>query len=231
MKEKVRCWCISDTHGLHNDLIVPKDCEMLLFCGDATNSPDTLRNLLELRDFIEWLDSVDVPNKVVIPGNHDVSLERLYDARDQLNQVCTFLEHGPAEVCGLNIFGSAFTPAFGTKWAFNLSRAKIGRKWKQIPEDTDVLLTHGPCLGLLDSTICHETGKRVNVGCKSLLKTVMGLNLRLHCCGHIHNTSSSKTGPILNHAILTANQTKFVNASVVDDGDYQLKSNGFVIEI
>lgn len=56
--------------------------------------------------------------------------------------------------------------------------------YAQIPESTDILLTHGPPLGMLDR-IKH--GNR-NVGCDALLSRLQtGLpNLRLHIWGHIH---------------------------------------------
>ena len=48
---------------------------------------------------------------------------------------------------GVKVYGSPWQPWFGG-WAFNLERGPdIAAKWALIPDDTDVLLTHGPPAG------------------------------------------------------------------------------------
>lgn len=45
-------------------------------------------------------------------------------------------------------------PEFGG-WAFNLPRGTpCLEKWNNIPDDTDILITHGPALGRFDGGLC-----------------------------------------------------------------------------
>ena len=75
-KEIVRLVVISDTHGLHElfqeqQLLPPGD--ILLHCGDFANrgSPEDARN------FVAWISSLaQYPEKLVIDGNHDRTLNR-----------------------------------------------------------------------------------------------------------------------------------------------------------
>jgi len=50
-----------------------------------------------------------------------------------------------------------------------------------IPENTDVLVTHGPPFGVLDKNY-----NQMHCGCKSLLQRVMQVRPKLHIFGHIH---------------------------------------------
>merc|ERR1719356_615064 len=56
----------------------------------------------------------------------------------------TYLEDSSVCLYGLKIFGSPWQPYF-YNWAFQLPRGKdLAEKWQQIPNDTDILVTHGP---------------------------------------------------------------------------------------
>jgi hypothetical protein len=46
---------------------------------------------------------------------------------------------------GVKIYGSPWLPSYHD-WAFNLERGGevLKQKWEQIPNGTDVLITHGP---------------------------------------------------------------------------------------
>ena len=55
-----------------------------------------------------------------------------------------YLEDSSKTLFGLKIYGAPWQPYF-FNWAFQLSRGKeLNEKWKLIPKDTDILLTHGP---------------------------------------------------------------------------------------
>ena len=46
--------------------------------------------------------------------------------------------------CGIKIWGSPYSPKFGI-WAFELiNKEKSKEHWSQIPDDTDIVMTHGP---------------------------------------------------------------------------------------
>lgn len=57
-------------------------------------------------------------------------------------------------------------------------------RWMQIPEDTDVLITHGPPQGIGDEVTLGSECQ--NVGCVDLLHRIDQLSLNAHIFGHIH---------------------------------------------
>ena len=102
-----------------------------------------------------------------------------------------------------------FILRFFNNWAFNVERNsdEIEEIWNKIPDDTDVLITHGPPLGILDRTIHGQ-----EVGCENLTNTIQQLKkLKIHLFGHIHEGYGMKQ----------QSNITFVNASVLDVS-YQL---------
>ena len=68
-------------------------------------------------------------------------------------------------------------------WAFMLDRGKPLRDaWGLIPDNTDVLITHGPPQGVGDTSCIGGS----NVGCRDLLDRIDELRLKAHIFGHIH---------------------------------------------
>ncbi len=223
----MKIWFISDTHGRHRQLKVP-EVDMVIHCGDESNHPTAHNNYVELLFFLAWWGELPIKHKILVPGNHSTALERLPAAREDANKLSHLLIHDEVEVAGIRIFGSPFTPSFGTVWSYNVARSKIGRKWQQIPEDVDILCTHGPPHGVLDISEDMENRKRlIPVGCKALYKRVEKIEPDIHCFGHIHgnryiDNAGTKTIAGLN--------TTFINASVVKDGVMEVFHNGYVVE-
>jgi hypothetical protein len=85
----------------------------------------------------------------------------------------------------IRIYGSPWQPEFYS-WAFNLQRNSIelSGKWEAIPDNTDILVTHGPAFGTLDTV----TGRQYdNLGCELLAERIERLKPKIHVCGHIHS--------------------------------------------
>ena len=105
---------------------------------------------------------------------------------------CTFLEDESVTLCDLNFYGSPWCPKFGfTDWGFYLPRdsEELRMHWADVPDDTDVLMTHTPPLGVMDA--CWRGDM---VGCKHLLEEVVGrIKPRLHVFGHIHGGDISQS--------------------------------------
>ena len=91
-----------------------------------------------------------------------------------------------------SIYVSPYTPAF-SDWAFAYSPHQDRFNSPQqtangitsiatnpIPNDVDIIMTHGPPLGILD--YCPQG----NVGCPNLLHAVRRVKPLMHCFGHIH---------------------------------------------
>ena len=77
-------------------------------------------------------------------------------------------------------------------------------KWDAIPEDTDILITHGPAYGFVDTV---KNRPYDNLGCELLAERIPETKVKIHVCGHIHS----------GRGIEQKNETLFINASVLDE--------------
>ncbi len=192
----MRIVAISDTHGLHDQLEVPAG-DVLVHAGDSTGRG----GLAEIRDFDAFLGRLPHRHKVVIAGNHDFGFERQPAAARALIRHAVYLQDEAFTIDGVRFWGSPWQPWF-YDWAFNLERgAEIRAKWDLIPEDTDVLITHGPPLGHGDRNTRGE-----EVGCADLLARIREVGPRYHVFGHIHEA----------YGTTVEGATTYVNASVCD---------------
>jgi hypothetical protein len=67
----------------------------------------------------------------------------------ELKKICTYLEHESIEVEGVKIFGSPYSLEF-YDWGFMYNKSEAFKLWSMIPENTDVVVTHGPPYGIQD---------------------------------------------------------------------------------
>jgi Icc-related predicted phosphoesterase len=209
--------CLSDTHNC-NELIDVPDGDILIHAGDATGRG----TVAEVQEFNKWLSNLPHKYKIFVAGNHDWLFEtnNLY-ARSLLSKSVFYLQDSAVEIEGLKIYGSPWQPRF-FDWAFNLMRgAELAEKWQMIPDDTDILITHGPPNGILDE-VPREFFIE-NTGCEELKKKVEELSknsLKLHIFGHIHcgYGRTEKFG------------VKFVNASNCDEA-YEPTQLPIVVEL
>lgn len=206
--------CLSDTHNRHEQIVVP-DGDILIHAGDAT-----IRGTLdEVVFFNEWFANLPHERKIFVAGNHDWLFEtnNRY-ARTLLDASIYYLQDSSVEIAGLKFYGSPWQPRF-FDWAFNLMRgAELAEKWKLIPDDTDVLITHGPPNGILD-----EVQQRYfieNTGCEELRKRVEIIKPKLHIFGHIH----------CGYGRVEKFDVQFINASNCDE-NYQPTNQPIVIDL
>ena len=186
---------IADTHGMHERIIVP-DGDILVHAGDITNSG----KLMEAVAFDRWIAKLPHEHKIVIAGNHDFCFQTEPREAQASLRSCTYLEDEGYIAKNLSFYGSPWQPWF-YDWAFNLPRGgdELRAKWASIPDDTDILVTHGPPAGYGDLT---ANGDRA--GCAELLDRVRQVVPRVHCFGHIHE----------GYGTTREDRTIFVNASV-----------------
>lgn len=217
--------CLSDTHGSHYDLTVP-DADVLIHAGDFNtygHSEDTV-------DFLCWLEAQPHARKILIAGNHDkFPFTRATEFRKLLAKHApsvTYLEDEAAEIDGLKVYGSPWTPAF-LEWYFMADRgAAIQAEWDKIPDDVDVLITHGPPCGIHDRVpgdFMDPMSRPEHVGCGNLANTIrLRLKkLRLHVHGHIHMHGGK---------ITVQDGVMYINAAVLSEA-YEKAGNGIKVNL
>jgi Icc-related predicted phosphoesterase len=221
-------WHFSDTHGYHDLLNVPENIDIAIFSGDCSNFRDVYRSEQEILYFLEWYKSLNIRCKIMIAGNHDTALERKFISKQTLESSgIKYLENESIEIDGIKIWGSPYTPSFND-WSFNKKRDKLHDLWQTIPEDTNIVVTHGPPAAILDLSY-NSKNLLEYCGCTALKKRMLNLEPRLHLFGHIHNCQE-----IINagYTKLSNYKTIFSNGSVVTDGKFgKLTSHGNIFEI
>ncbi|XP_070710211.1 metallophosphoesterase domain-containing protein 1 [Pempheris klunzingeri] len=210
--------CISDTHSRTDAIQMPYG-DVFIHAGDFTE----LGLPSEVKKFNDWLGTLPYDIKIVIAGNHELTFDQEfmadlikqdfyyfpsasklkpenYENVQSLLTNCIYLQDSEVTVRGFRIYGSPWQPWY-YGWGFNLPRGQaLLDKWNQIPDNTDILVTHCPPLGFLD----WVPKKMQRVGCMELLNTVQRrVQPKLHVFGHIHE----------GYGMMTDGTTTFVNAS------------------
>ncbi len=173
----MRLVAVADTHLFTEDLGDIPEGDVFVHAGDLCRRGD----LDELDRAVAWIAALPHRHKVIVAGNHDWAfVENPEEARARL-AAFHYLEDAGLELEGLRFWGSPWQPAFND-WAFNLPRGEpLAAKWRQIPHDIDVLITHGPPEGIGD-----RSGMAQRAGCADLRARVAEIVPRLHLFGHIH---------------------------------------------
>lgn len=202
---------ISDTHNKHKqitgDLL---GGDLLLHSGDISS----MGYEHEIREFCKWFNNIEgYTHKIFIAGNHDWgfqdNVEKVKEILEFYSGITylqdTFVKVKINDEREIKIYGSPWQPFFHD-WAFNLPKNGPGlmTKWEMIPKDTDILLTHGPSFGVLDSV---EGRRAEHLGCELLSERLFEVKPKIHLCGHIH------TG----RGIVKRGETLHINASVLDE--------------
>ena len=171
----------------------------------------------EVDDFLQWFASLPFPHKIFIAGNHDFFFEKASGAAVQaiLPEGVVYLQDSGIVINGIHIWGSPVTPWF-YDWAFNRPRGEaLLKHWNLIPPDTNLLITHGPAFGILDTVLNGS-----HVGDKDLLKTIERIKPAAHVCGHVHEA----------YGRLKKGGTRFINASVLNE-KYELVNPPVIFDI
>ena len=189
----MRLVAISDTHGYHRELSIP-DGDLLVHAGDLTR----YGRLEDVSDFNSWLGELPHRHKVIIAGNHDFCFEEQPEASRALITEGVYLEDSWLTIDSQTVYGSPWQPWF-FDWAFNLRRGpEIRAKWEMIPSNVNILITHGPPMGICDLSLGGE-----HVGCADLLAVTKRVGPDLHIFGHIHEGAG----------VFSNGLTTYINAS------------------
>lgn len=184
--------CVSDTHNSQPTLPAG---DILVHAGDLTQSG----SLKELQTALDWIQQQPHPHKIIVAGNHDLLLDTACDdrvggskasaerSRLSWGDIIYLQDSSTQIICKngrkLNIYGSPKSCRNGN-WAFQYSRANMHDVWAgRVPENTDILITHGPPRAHLDL---------LNLGCPGLLEELWRVRPALHVFGHVHEGYGSE---------------------------------------
>ncbi|KAF9483276.1 Metallo-dependent phosphatase [Pholiota conissans] len=198
--EWTRFVCISDTHARRFEI---PDGDVLLHSGDLTN----MGLVKDFEKTTEWLYTLPHKIKIIIAGNHDLTLHTEYyeqahvynhKVKQDVEVILKMLKGSGAKKAGLiylhdeeykfqvngkgrewSVYGSPWSPEF-FDFAFGYPREDAPDLIAKFPK-TDILLTHGPPFQILDQVISG-----LEVGCEALRDRLPELRPRLHLFGHIH---------------------------------------------
>lgn len=199
----VKIAVISDTHGyLPPAKELAAKADGLLHAGDIGID----------RNPIPWFENVFYPWAAAFGkpiwatfGNHDRIAERFQLPQGHPANL-VFVVDDQVEVVGVPVWFSPWSMRFGP-WAYMASDRELGLKYSRIPENTQVLVTHGPPFLAGDRT---SRGDRVgSVSLSDRLAQLPECNLVI--TGHIHEDRGA-------HEIkIAGRQVRVLNATYVDE--------------
>ncbi|KAI5925834.1 ser/Thr protein phosphatase family protein [Camillea tinctor] len=205
---KTRFFIMSDTHGAAFEAKEAQKADVVIHCGDLTEES----KIFEIRDTLQFLKSLDARTKLVIPGNHDFTLDipkfqanisaaniedenlirrefgeygearRLFDEAKRDGII--FLDEGNHNI---NLENGARLRIYASPYTpgdrtWGFTYPPGSQHDFSIDQGVDVIVTHGPPEGIFDK----NSDKEKRLGCKSLFAAVAQTKPRLHCFGHVH---------------------------------------------
>lgn len=194
----------SDTHGYLP--IITEEFDLLLLAGDVCPAHShyyTFQIGWLMNEFVEWVNGLPYAHPwskiVMIPGNHDFAGERMtHQEIMELERKCNghlkFLRHDIYEfeypvsdgLDSLTIFGTPYCSMFGS-WAFMVNDETLEKKFSQIPEGVDILMSHdSPTTNKLGA-ITEGPYKDFTTGNKILAKHITRIHPKLFVSGHFHS--------------------------------------------
>lgn len=190
---------ISDTHGCHRRLHDLSQADIVVHSGDFTMNGSEQEAL----DFMNWFCDLPYLQKIFICGNHD---ECLYGATiDGLDGNVHYLCNSGIEIESLKFYG---VPMF----MGDCITDRQTRHYANIPDDTDILITHTPPFGILDFD------DNINYGSEELLSRISVVRPRLNLFGHIH----------ARHGIKVFNGITFSNGAIMNADYSNLEKPNFI---
>lgn len=207
---------MSDSHNRHDQFKL-SDADLGIHCGDFSS----MGYVHETKGFLEWFSKQPVKNRLFICGNHDGTLPEEQPSlfKEILKEYpgVTYLQNDGITIDGIKFWGRPYTPRFNDWfWMADPGSPKMLSSLDIIPKDTDVLITHGPPYGILDTTNGNQ-----HVGCKDMRDWLEDGNPKpkLILCGHIHN----------GRGVYQYGDTTIVNCAVLNDW-YRWGGNPMLID-
>jgi Icc-related predicted phosphoesterase len=226
MKE-IKIASTADIHGIL-DFKFP-EVDILTISGDicpvhSSHHPTTQYYWIENK-FIPWcyelINSKKTKHICFCGGNHDFIFEKILKFPetyhitwpDNVHYLCD----SKIEIEGINIYGTPRTPIFGN-WAFMSSEEVLSNYFSAIPNDLDILLSHGPAYGLNDTITQYPIGPSFgdpHIGSKSLKEHIKRVKCKWLISGHIHSANHNIEKYYYDHDNME--YINCINVSLVDE--------------
>lgn len=194
----------SDIHGYLPN--ITEEFDLLMICGDicpATDHSIYYQEKWVKTIFTQWINSLPYKTAwskvILVPGNHDFWFERMSVAQKlEIEMLCShrmkILKHDEYEfeypvsdgLDSLIIFGTPYCSIFG-HWAFMVNDETLEKKFSQIENDVDILLSHDSpnIYGLGDVT--EGPFKREGSGNPILARHIERIKPLILHTGHFHS--------------------------------------------
>jgi Icc-related predicted phosphoesterase len=219
---------VSDLHGYLPE--IREEFDLLMIPGDVC--PDMYGIEYSQIDwfndvFISWVNNLPfkhIWSKVIfVPGNHDkcfdgiVSKVQIMEWERKTEGHLKILVHDMYDfeypvsdgTDILRIFGTPYCKQFGN-WSFMIDDEVLNKKYSQIPESVDILLSHdSPNINKIGAVL-DENSRFYNpfAGNDILAKHIWSINPLIFHSGHIHSG---------NHVPFMLDGVYFANVSLVDE--------------
>mmetsp|Transcript_637 Transcript_637/g.2232 ORF Transcript_637/g.2232 Transcript_637/m.2232 type:complete len:399 (-) Transcript_637:2624-3820(-) len=203
---------------LQSNALKSGEIDVLICSGDYTYRG----TYTETEEFCLWIKSLArfFSHIVIVPGNHDLTADKEFydrhwrkwhekegkqDGKAIEHLIRHSLDDSPHDcmvhylvddyviIDGVKFYGSPWQPTLmGEDMAFSRPESELEEYWESIPVDTNVLITHGPPRGILDTMMFT---KFRGVGDISLRREVIHrVRPEYHVFGHVHERYGVKFG-------------------------------------
>lgn len=230
----INIYAISDLHGKIKN-IDPSGCDLCLIAGDfAPLSYFGFSGIIQQCDwinktFIPFLNNYSNVKFVIIPGNHDIIMQKDFvqytddiqwpkNIEILIDSEYVFSKDNKS----IKIYGTPWVPIINYQWAFEADNEKQRLEYSKIPDDVDILLTHTP--PHIDNTFLQDVSLDYNsqpFGSTELAKAIFEKKPKWNICGHIHSGS---------HEPKKFEETTIVNVSRLNES-YEISYEPFIFQI
>lgn len=230
----MRLLCLSDMHGELRPYDETYRADVAVIAGDVMPSATQYhgghpyglarQEAWFAHTFVPWVQTLPVDHVVMTWGNHDHLGEHPSRYRACLPSNVHVLVNESCVIDGIHFHGVPHTPRFHD-WAFNMDDTPegLGRAWAAVPDDTDILVSHGPPRGVVDWIRARGIrGERAGSHTQAnWLKSDATNRPFIVICGHLHAAGGHEGW---------CGDVRVLNVSIVND-DYRVVRNPKVLDV
>jgi len=186
---KLKIVCLSDTHNQLNQIKIPKG-DILIVAGDWTY----FGHQNELQKFGNHLRKLPHDTKLIIPGNHDITLDEKHTLYHK--DAISWIKLDRNTILGINeivtirnlrILCVSYINPIGlyNRWGFERDEQAQSDFYNKIKTHdmilegpVDIVVSHSPPFGIMDEE---------NYGSRPLLEFIQQVRPKYHIFGHCHD--------------------------------------------